>query len=333
MSARLLVLAVFVVLATAGAATGCGAPSGDEGGPHVAVRRAGARAISGAPVATPPAPFPAPVACKVDTDCPASAAASPTVSICEANRCTSQTRDALFDWAKQLPEIAALREAPSFDDIVWAREERVPLHVDARTFWPRAPKKCVEIVFARSGTTLVADIPERFGVAPGTRDEWFTTILLDDAAMRRGSFRETTDPDGSVGTIAEGGFNMLGHRLAGSTEEGLSYRGLPYEASVDCATTIIDQPSCTPARCTHCNRLLVVAQLLEPGAFTATSPPLVTSRGGPCVACTDDPLILQLPRINLALEGRTFVEVTDEGPTFHRQRAACTRSLMAPAKR
>lgn len=311
----------------------CGAPPlGDEGHDRVSVPRANERRPLEAQRDSASTPFPAPIACTTDADCPVPERNAASVSICEDRVCTAQSRDVLFDWAKRFPEIAALNEAPSFGDILWAREASVTLFVDARDVWSQTPARCVPVTFEHAGTTLAADVPERFGVKLGTHDEWFTTLVLAETAVRMGSFVLQSHPDGSVGTVAEGRSSDLGHALVGPTDRALRYRGLRFEASVECIESTIEQPQCTPARCTHCS-LHVAMRSLEARGFGSPRMPSVRTRGGPCVTCPPDPLRDQITRINHALEGRVFVRDNGDvdGPTFHRDLAECTRALTAPS--
>jgi len=296
--------------------------------------------VAAAPAAVEPAP---PVAapdpswddCRLDVDCGLSEDPS-EFAVCEASECVRWDVATMWSWATQhAPVLADLRAATALEDVPWIPESGgVRLFVDARRLIWAGKARCVPIDFAWHEGSLVADIPERLGTKPGTKNAWFYTLQLSGGVSVLGPGRITKGPEGE-GAEAIGELQTFGHSLL-VDDRALRYTGARFAAELECGDFKVERTHCEPRTCPGCTTIAVHKRSLEPRAgFGRAARATGRTTGGPCEPCPPDTLGPHLPRLKSAVVGRVFVEDLgdDAGPVFHRKQKDCVAALKKKRRR
>jgi hypothetical protein len=258
-------------------------------------------------------------------------------AVCEANECMRWDAATMWAWAtKHAPLLAELRPAVGLAGIPWLaavgdppgpRERKLRVFVDARQLiWTAA--RCVAIDLEPHEGNLVADIPERLGTKPGTKNAWFYTLQLSGGVAVLGPGRITSTRDGE-GAEAIGGLQVFGHSLV-PDERALRYTGARFAAELACGGPTVERTRCEPKICTSCTELALRKRSLESGVgFGGDTRVRVTIDGGSCDPCPVDVFTPSLPRLQAALVGRSFVDDLgdDSGPIFYRKQKDCVAAL------
>jgi hypothetical protein len=269
-----------------------------------------------------------PRACRLDADCPADPQHADALPICEANGCTAWDRDRIWAWAGEVePELAKLEPSPTIGDAAWIRD-RVRLWVHStKLIWKGRPR-CVAIDFEMHEGALRGEVPETLGAPKGASGVWFYTLELSGSATLLGPHR-TTRTRAGTSSEAIGGFSDVGGALR-VTPRALAYTGRRFSVELACERMRIEQPACQPAVCERCSDIAVLREWTAPVGGREGAPPSIMMRTqGACNACEPDVLGPLLPRLRVAVEGRSFVEDGGGGPTFHRSRTDCLAAIKA----
>lgn len=259
-------------------------------------------------------------------------------AVCEANECTRWDAAKMWTWATtHAPLIAALRPAVGLAEIPWVGPAldgaKLRVFVDARdVIWTAA--RCVPIDLQPHEGNLVADIPERLGTKPGTKNAWFYTLQLSAGAAVLGRGRITSEPEGD-GAEAIGGLQVLGHSLV-PDDRALRYTGMRFATELECGGPKIERKHCEPKVCTGCSELALRKRSLEAGmGRSETAGVTMTISGGPCDPCPVDAFGPLLPRLQAAIVGREFVDDLgdDTGPAFYRKQKDCVAAMKKKKRR
>ena len=269
--------------------------------------------------------------CTMDVECGRSEDPQ-QFAVCEANECTRWDAAKMWAWATHhAPLIAELRPVVALADVPWVAPilgaGSLRVFVDARdVIWTAA--RCVPIDLRAHEGNLVADIPERLGTKPGTKNAWFYTLQLSAGAAVLGPGRITSGPNGE-GAEGVGELQILGHTLV-PDDRALRYTGARFAAELGCGGPTIERKHCEPKVCTGCTELALRKRSLESNVgFGGSAGVHVTVAGGPCDRCPDDAFGPLLPRLRAAMVGRQFIDDLgdDTGPVFHRTRKDCVAAL------
>ena len=271
-------------------------------------------------------------ACELDTECPGDPQDPDAVPICEANGCTAWGRERMWAWAGEVvPALAALEASASLADATWIAE-RVRLWVDSTKLIWKGRARCVAIDFEMREGALMGEVPERLGAPLGASGVWFYTLQLGGSATLLGPHRTTRSREGTA-SEAIGGLADVGGALR-VTPRALAYTGRRFTAELACASMRVEQPGCQPAVCERCREIAILREWTAPVGGREGAPPSITMRTpGVCEPCEADALGPLLPRLRVAVEGRSFVEDGVDGPTFHRSRSDCLAAIKASSNK
>jgi hypothetical protein len=265
--------------------------------------------------------------CNLDSECQARAKeyTPDSVTLCENHRCTLYDLDTALRWAASV--------VPGIDQHARDRDltpEAAPWFKEgahARLFvrgdWLNqrsSPAACTSIDFVAREGALFADVDSRGRTAP--RFGCSMELILDSTDTLYDGGCRTPEYASSSGGLSPNTFRRYG--LTSVDERALVYDGEQVTLTPFCRWSFVDRPGCREASCRTCDLDIAVRYVAGGGGLGSidSHTTVANSTCGPCLPDTQE---RRLPRLVAILQGRFFLQTTEEKGAlrFYRDQRDC----------
>jgi hypothetical protein len=265
--------------------------------------------------------------CNLDGECQARATeyTPDGVTLCENHRCALYDLDTAFRWAAsvvpRIGEHARERELTP-EAASWFKEgAHVRLFVRGDWLNPRpSPAACTPIDFVAQEGALVADVDGRGRTAP--RYGCSMQLILDSTDTLYDGGCKSPEYASSSGGLSPNAFRR--YVLTSVDERALVYDGEEVTLTPFCRWSFVDRPGCPEVSCRTCALDIAVRYVAGGGGFVDIDRHTMVAKSicGPCLPDTQERM---LPRLVAILEGRSFVQTTEEEGAlrFYRDQGDC----------